>query len=292
MNRTIAIAILSTTVTTLQAQQPARAPHAPELERHHAVEMELHTKLRAAVETRTTKGAPYSAEATTEFTQALGDGNRIVRKSVTRIYRDSEGRMRREPVATSAGPREGHSITISDPLAGTSVILDPETRTAYSAKPMVVALAKGQIEAELRRREEHLAEAGTVRMRTPAPDHVIGTKLRIAQTTVPGGDTTREDLGVQTIEGVSAQGTRTTTVIPAGAIGNEQPLTIVSEQWFSPDLQVLVMTRHSDPRAGETVYRLTNVVRAEPDRFLFEVPADYTVKDAEKKTPLPVLRKQ
>ena len=91
---------------------------------------------------------------------------------------------------------------------------------------------------------------------------------------------TREDLGRQTIEGVSATGTRTTWTIPAGAIGNLQPIKIVSEQWLSPDLQVLVLTRHSDPRTGENTYRLQNIVRAEPDRSLFTVPADYTLKES------------
>jgi hypothetical protein len=86
---------------------------------------------------------------------------------------------------------------------------------------------------------------------------------------------TRQDLGQRMIEGVNALGTRTTTTIPTGAIGNEQPIRIVSEEWFAPDLQVLVMTKHSDPRSGETTYMLSNIIRAEPDRSLFEVPADY-----------------
>ena len=94
-----------------------------------------------------------------------------------------------------------------------------------------------------------------------------------------GGTVNKEDLGQQVIEGVVATGTRTTTTIAAGSIGNEQPILIVSEQWFSPDLKVLVMTKHSDPRTGETTYRLTNIVQTEPARSLFEVPADYTIKD-------------
>jgi hypothetical protein len=85
-------------------------------------------------------------------------------------------------------------------------------------------------------------------------------------------------LGVQTIEGVPAKGTRTTTVIPAGAVGNEQPFSIVSEEWFSADLKVLIMTKHADPRSGETTYRLMNILRAEPDASLFELPAGVTVK--------------
>ena len=70
------------------------------------------------------------------------------------------------------------------------------------------------------------------------------------------------------------------TVIPAGGIGNLQEIRIVSEQWFSPDLEVLVLTKHSDPRSGETIYRLMNIVQSEPARSLFEVPADYTLKDS------------
>jgi hypothetical protein len=90
---------------------------------------------------------------------------------------------------------------------------------------------------------------------------------------------------------VAVEGRKTTTTIPAGQIGNEQPLTITSEQWRSPELNVLVMTRHADPRSGESTYRLVNIVRAEPDRSLFMVPADYTVKDTGIRKMLEVARK-
>jgi hypothetical protein len=83
----------------------------------------------------------------------------------------------------------------------------------------------------------------------------------------------------KTFEGLAVEGRKTTTTIPAGAIGNELPITITSEEWSSPELHVLVLTRHSDPRTGESSYRLANIVRAEPDRSLFMVPPDYTVKD-------------
>jgi hypothetical protein len=88
-----------------------------------------------------------------------------------------------------------------------------------------------------------------------------------------------ESLGTQVIEGVEAQGTRTRTVIGAGEIGNERPIEIVSERWYSPELQVVVKSLHSDPRLGETTYRLTGLSRGEPDRSLFEVPADFKVSD-------------
>jgi len=88
----------------------------------------------------------------------------------------------------------------------------------------------------------------------------------------------KDQLGKQIIEGVEAEGTRTTVTIPAGEIGNERPIEIVSERWYSPELQLVVMTRHSDPRFGETTYKLTNINRTEPAKTLFEVPADYTIK--------------
>jgi TonB family protein len=87
-----------------------------------------------------------------------------------------------------------------------------------------------------------------------------------------------ESLGKQSIEGVEAEGTRRTVEIPAGEIGNERPIEIVFERWYSPELQVVVMTKHSDPRFGETTYRLTNINRSEPAHELFEVPADYKVQ--------------
>ncbi|MDQ3755816.1 MAG: energy transducer TonB [Acidobacteriota bacterium] len=109
-------------------------------------------------------------------------------------------------------------------------------------------------------------------VRAPAPPHVR------ALPAVPSQEV-KETLGKQSIEGVEAEGTRTTMTIPAGAIGNERSINIVSERWYSPELQLVVMSKHSDPRFGETIYRLTNINRSEPSRTLFEVPADYTLKE-------------
>src|SRR5260370_20613434 len=86
-----------------------------------------------------------------------------------------------------------------------------------------------------------------------------------------------ESLGTQTIDGVNAEGTRTTRTIRAGEIGNESPITVVSERWYSADLQMDVKSTHSDPRFGNTTYTLTNIQRAEPAASLFAVPSGYTV---------------
>jgi hypothetical protein len=103
------------------------------------------------------------------------------------------------------------------------------------------------------------------------------TLFYAAERTAVVGEPNIESLGKQFVEGVEAEGTRTTFTIPKGQVGNEQPINIVSERWFSPVLKVLVMSRQSDPRFGETTYRLTNINRSEPSPALFEIPSDFKV---------------
>jgi hypothetical protein len=228
-------------------------------------------KLLEALEMKTTTGAPYSADATTEFVQVLADGNRIVRRTVTRIFRDSEGRVRRESIGADGSI---DSISIVDPVSGVSATLDPDTKTFESGQGKFTAVARGGKAFAVKTHDDpdldkHLAER-------KKQIEILANKVRVAEKPASNGQTARhEDLGQRTIDGVAARGTRTTTTIPAGSIGNEQPIHVVSEEWFSPDLQVVVLTKHSDPRSGETVYSLTGINRAEPGRALFEVPADY-----------------
>ena len=272
--------VLTASAAFAQERIPAPADQVVRLE----IEKQAASKLRGIVEMRTTKGAPFSGEAITEFVQTLADGNRIARRTMTRIYRDSEGRVRREHLAADGSTVE--SVTIADPLAGTSIVLDPNARTAYRA-----GRTRGEIAPARESQSKRVLEL-QAKVRTGQPPPPPAAPPAVDPTIVPPvpppapppgargslhvSRGTREDLGQRSVEGVAAQGTRTTTVIPAGAIGNDQPIRIVSEEWFSTDLQVLVQTRHSDPRSGETTYTLTNIVRAEPDRSLFEVPADYS----------------
>jgi hypothetical protein len=97
---------------------------------------------------------------------------------------------------------------------------------------------------------------------------------------LPGesGQTTSESLGVKTIEGVTAEGTRLTRTIPAGVAGNANPIVITTERWYSPDLQLTVLETHSDPRFGASTFQLTNIVRSEPDPTVFAIPSDYTLQ--------------
>jgi len=238
------------------------------------------------------KGAPYSAQAVTETTQTLGDGNRIVNKSTAAVYRDSEGRTRREqslraigPFATAGEPSQ--TIFINDPVAGVNYALESRSMVARKMLPM-----KFEFKFENKTPDGLKQAAGD--SKTPGPDR-IEVFYAGAPAPPPGAEGTgmvmewhggaeksgkTESLGKQTIEGVEAEGTRNVTTIAAGAIGNERPIEIVFERWYSPELQTVVMTRHTDPRFGETSYRLTNISRDEPARSLFEVPAGYTIKDA------------
>ncbi|HSS19936.1 MAG TPA: energy transducer TonB [Pyrinomonadaceae bacterium] len=236
---------------------------------------------------KTVKGAPYSAQTVTETVQVLSDGNRIVNKSTSGIYRDSDGRIRREQTLKAIGPfangGEGmQTIFISDPVAGTSYSLDPRTRLARKLPPtrFTVALKTPGSNDEQTAEIQLLAEDKVALERAEAERPKI-TAMTQQDTLVWGWGNhapKNESLGKQNIEGVEAEGSRSTVTIPAGEIGNERPIEIVNERWYSPELQVVVMTRHTDPRFGETTYRLTNIDRSEPARSLFEVPADYTLK--------------
>jgi hypothetical protein len=227
-------------------------------------------------ETKVVKGAPYSATAEAETVQTLADGNRIRNKTTTLVYRDGEGRTRREVVGKEQSlPTE---VFISDPASGVNYSLDTQRRVALKTQVNLQELnlekMKFAAEMEMKRQTQ---ESGEV------------AELKGKESSRKKRKPSAEFLGQQVIEGVLCEGNRETSTIPAGAVGNDLPITIVREQWFSPELHVLVLTKQSDPRTGETIYRLTNINRSEPDRALFEVPADYNI--IEKSAP-PVKKKK
>ena len=248
------------------------------------------------------KGAPYSAQAVTESVQTLSDGNRIVRKNTAQLYRDAEGRTRREQTVGYIGPyaasgEEMQTVFINDPVAGFSYILEPSSKTARKMPRRELRFkVEGDAAAGSGERQKAVQESlrkievERTYQRVPGPDNVTGTAVIV--TAPPAGEgatflrhsskheAKTEKLEARSFDGVTAEGTRTTVTIPAGEIGNEMPINIVDEHWYSPELQVTVMTRHSDPRSGETTYRLTNISRTEPAAALFQVPSDYAVKDA------------
>ncbi len=240
------------------------------------------------------KNAPYSAEAVTTMTQTLDNGNRIHRETTAVLYRDSEGRTRREQTLTVIGPwawvSQGQAvqvIVISDPVAGVRYTLHPSTHTATAhSMPSFESLDSSSIYFLQGMPVQGTGEVSVAVEQGGTPQETTdyyrnglassGTllvqyqKLEVDET---------EFLGTRILGGVVAEGTRSTVIIPADSIGNEQPIEVVSERWYSSQLQTLVMSKHSDPRFGETVYQLKNISTAEPGSDLFEVPSDYEIAD-------------
>jgi hypothetical protein len=261
------------------------------------------------------KGAPYAADAVTEVVQVLADGNRIVRSTTVSVYRDGAGRTRREQTLPVIGALVGRTeatreVVITDPDRGVTFVLNAAAKTARRLRmPMVSFAARPPVNgpaeppapgsgADVLFFETAVPVPGTpgapvpppaLPPPPPGPDDVVffeytgataaGAVMNVAAARTERSADRVETLGAQSIEGVQAEGTRSTRTIPAGQIGNERPIDVVSERWFSPELKALVLSRQTDPRFGETTYRLTNIVRAEPDASLFEVPSDYQIID-------------
>jgi hypothetical protein len=258
------------------------------------------------------KGKPYSARSITESTQTLADGNRITQRNEAVIHRDTEGRTRREETLGGVGAwQAGEPVTtinIHDPVSGKSYVLDPAQRTAREMRPFQVALAQAGQTIEVARAGFGAAWSVAAPVPPPVPGAAGGVAVDVDRNVTvirrsedghenvrvfrsgageglvaafPPGTTGAyeppEELGEQVLEGLLVKGTRMTDTIPAGTIGNERPIEIVTERWYSEDIEAMVLQRFSDPRVGETVYRLVNVVRGEPSPDLFQVPQGYEV---------------
>ena len=291
MNKIIVVcSVLAVSSTlTMQAQQGSRGGTINE-----SKISVLEFQFARPLESKVVKGMPYSAEIVTESIQTLADGNRIVQRSTGRVYRDVEGRVRREDDRPSGSP----NISITDPVADTSFTLDPANRTArempglrlfYALRQLNFAVEKPPLKPDAatstaggRGRAAGGGGGGTqgsagagVVARGSAGGGARGAAGRRSR-----DEQVEEQLPNRIIEGVLCSGIRRTTMIAKDAIGNEQPIKIVSEEWTSIDLQVLVLTDLNDPRTGRSTYRLSKVTRVDPDPALFKVPADYTLQRA------------
>jgi hypothetical protein len=233
--------------------------------------------------------APYSATITNESVQTLADGNRIVQTSTGSTARDSQGRTRHDTVLPAIGNLSAanapHLVFIRDPVSQTSYTLNPMEKTAQKmpALPPVPGGATGVAGATVAMRVEgsgaplQFPDAMPAIVGAPGPVAFFEKHADIDRQEKEQVDT--EDLGAQTMEGVPVKGVRMTHTIPAGQIGNDLPITIVTEVWTSPDLKTVVYSKRSDPRMGEQTFRLTSIVRTEPSASLFTVPADFKIVD-------------
>jgi hypothetical protein len=206
------------------------------------------------------KGAPFSAISTVTTKQTLQDGTTINRTAQGAIYRDSEGRSRREVTFTGVGPLAATGgthkmVAIFDPVAGAHYMLKPDKKVAYKMSLPANSADKAQaFQQKMQARQQQEEASGALKVET---------------------------LPSQVVNGVNAEGTRTTHTIAAGEIGNDKPIQVVSERWYSPDLQTVIQSSRTDPRFGTTTFSLSNVQKAEPAATLFAVPADYRVKAGE-----------
>ncbi|HVE48464.1 MAG TPA: hypothetical protein VNG69_02465 [Casimicrobiaceae bacterium] len=250
------------------------------------------------------KNAPYSAEAISQSVQVLGDGNRIVKESRTLLARDSMGRTRQE----RSGPNA--RIYVFDPIEKQSFAINPERKTVYriprvptaplppippvppvppvsvappaptpptppaaGALPAGVEVSPGRV--VVRRSGDGEQDVRVEVVRIPRDHTMLAPPAALTLPLLPRGKGETRALGTRDLGGIKAEGTETRHTIPAGEIGNEKPIVIASERWFSPELHVVVFAKTVDPRVGETSYRLANIKREEPSAELFKMPAGY-----------------
>lgn len=222
---------------------------------------------------RLVKGKPYAATGVTETTQVLADGNRIVRNWDTKFYRDSAGRTRREQtlgaLQTSSEKPAEVKVFIYDPVGKTDYIMDPGSKTARKLTNHLFVIRDGGETSEA--------------LAPPTMELTVGDSQQVGHIALmpplnEAHDIQNEDLGERTIEGLLCTGKRITFTIRAGLIGNERPIVITRESWYSKDIEALVESKTNDPRSGETHYVLQNVERGEQPISLFEPSAEYRLE--------------
>jgi hypothetical protein len=211
---------------------------------------------------RTEPGKPFSATAVTQRNQILTDGTHVSNTTTVVEYRDAQGRVRTEETESGQPPQAPPLIWIVDPVAQARYQLVTKTKYAFRTAMVDPSLAVGASGG----RGGRGGRGGSGALNLPTVDATFNPRRPIV-----------EDLGTMMINGVQARGTRTTTVVPVGAIGNDREFHSIHESWYSPDLNLLVKTVNTDPRFATITYELTNISRQPPDPSLFQVPADYTV---------------
>ncbi len=198
--------------------------------------------------------APFSATVSTESVRMLADGSRITLVNHRAIARDGAGRIFQE--RRLLVPDGEHESVITQ-----TEISDPVAHELYICKP-----------------DEHVCQ-----LESYSPPVFEGSPSAINLTEKHG----REDLGKQFIGGLEAAGTRETTVVEPGAIGNDSELRIIREYWYSPQLSINLSSKLQDPRIGTQDFELSNIIPGEPDPRLFKVPPGSEVIDLRRHTGSP-----
>jgi len=224
-------------------------------------------------------GQPFSADVIEETDRFLADGNHIHLETHGRTFRDSQGRTRNETEMGTFAPgvKPFTRIMISDPVEGCTILLNPEQKTATLfrfGKHNSPAPGLGVPAQPANNAAKPGAPANTAA--EPGAMQPLGG-MRAASGTPTVGNF--EDLGATEIEGFTVTGRRYTHTIAAGAMGNDKPMTTTNERWVSSDLKMELLSKSESPESGKNVRKLVNIRLGDPDPLLFQVPADYTVKE-------------
>jgi hypothetical protein len=213
------------------------------------------------------KVVPFSAEVVTEHTRVLADGNHLTQKTHAMQYRDSSGRTRTESELDAGTGTGKRMIMIFDPVQETFMTLDPEKKTAFVfGGKNESGQSRGSTNNDVPEKTKP-TEASTAEKTDPSDDGTCGPDLEDG------------NLGTKVIEGFVVTGTRRTTTIEAGKLGDEKPIVTVAESWHSSELGEDLLSINDNPMLGKTTTTYLNIQRGEPDPQLFQVPPDYEVKD-------------
>src|SRR6266436_1157451 len=185
---------------------------------------------------------PFSAKVELELVNQLQDGTLITHKTYNLDARDSQGRTRNE-ARNWINPSIG-----AEPRLIRIEVYDPATRTRINVFPLTKT----------------------------ARQWTVGTTVPTAPSSAPAKpETTTENIGSDSIEGLPVHGVRVSQTYPPGALGNDRPLIIITESWYSGDLKINLLTKRTDPRYGVQTVRVTELLKQEPDRELFAIPGEY-----------------
>jgi hypothetical protein len=239
------------------------------------------------------KNEPYQAQAVTEMKQTLADGSHIVQTTTATVARDGEGRTVRVQKLSTLGPWKsadaspGNSptlTTIFDPVAQEHIDYTSDSKIAHvflmpPVPPGAVVRAETGFGVSAPNSLGGV-QKGLIVSGGPVGDAVQGFALQdrsFSSQLSKGVQPKTESLGTRTMEGVQVTGTRSTSTIPAGTIGNDRDLNVIRETWYSSELNLVIQSTQSDPRFGETTYTLKNIQQGSPDVTLFQVPPNYTL---------------
>lgn len=206
---------------------------------------------------------PWTLTRTTTIVQTLANGTTITRTFTVKEARDSEGRTYSETQQTLHVRADGQPVdlvtyNVFDPVARTRINWENRTKIANVT---------------------HMPDPKTIEDPTQYTQVPDVDAARQPQAARPSRQVTREDLGLRTIAGIEAKGTRTTSIIPTGEVGNDQPLTIARETWISTQYDVPLLTITNDPRMGKRTDEVTEFQPGGPDPALFQIPEGYAVRE-------------